>query len=99
DNQVLECLMNIVGIGKRVQIYIDEADRTDHESLYLAILQRLRAEGAAGASVVRGIAGFGAHSQIHSAHLVDILSPLPLVITWIDAPERVERLLPAICEM
>jgi len=92
-------MIDIVGLGKRVQIFIDEADNFDHRSLYLAILEKLRAEGAAGATVVRGVAGLGAHSEIHSAGLVDIVSPLPLVITWVDAPDRVARILPIICSM
>lgn len=91
--------MAIVGLGRRVQIFIDESDRLKGQSLYWAILEKLRAEGAAGAVVTRGIAGFGIHSRIHSARLADIASPLPIVITWIDAPQRVERLLPVICAM
>ena len=91
--------MRIAGLGKRVQIFIDEGDNDDGLSRYWTILEKLRAEGAAGATVVRGIAGFGAHSRIHSARLADLVSPLPLVVIWVDAPDRVERLLPAICEM
>jgi CBS-domain-containing membrane protein len=89
--------MDIVGLGKRVQIFIDEGDNVHGRSLSQTILETLLAEGAAGATLTRGIAGFGAHSRIHTARLVDLVSPLPLVITWIDAPERVERLLPTIC--
>jgi CBS domain-containing protein len=94
-----EAAMDIVGLGKRVQIFVDEADSLRGRSLYLAILETLRGEGAAGATVTRGIAGFGSHSRIHTARLADLASPLPIVITWIDAPDRVERLLPAICAM
>lgn len=89
--------MNIVGLGKRVQVFIDERDSLHGRSLYLTILEKLREEGAAGATVTRGIAGFGAHSRIHTARLADLASPLPLVITWVDAPDRAERVLPAIC--
>src|SRR5437762_1636278 len=91
--------MDIVGLGKRVQIFIDEGDSVAGKSLYSTVLQRLHDEGAAGATVTRGIAGFGAHSRIHTAGLADVASPLPLVITWIDAPDRVERLLPMICRL
>jgi CBS-domain-containing membrane protein len=89
--------MDIVGLGKRVQIFIDEGDSLHGRSLSQTILQTLLAEGAAGATVTRGVAGFGAHSRIHTARLADLASPLPLVITWIDAPDRVERLLATIC--
>jgi CBS-domain-containing membrane protein len=91
--------MDIAGRGQRVQVFIDEGDHVEGKSLYTTILKRLHAEGAAGATVTRGIAGFGAHSRIHTATLVDIASPLPLVITWIDAPDRVERLLPILCDL
>jgi CBS domain-containing protein len=91
--------MDLIGIGKRVQIYVDEDDSLDGKSLYLAILEKLHAEGAAGATVTRGIAGFGAHSQVHTARFADLASSLPLLITWVDAPDRVERLLPALSAM
>lgn len=91
--------MDIVGRGKRVQIFIDERDSVHGKALHTVILERLHAEGAAGATVTRGIAGYGAHSRIHSGHLADLAAPLPLVITWVDAPDRVERLLPAICAL
>jgi CBS domain-containing protein len=92
-------VMEIAGLGKRVQIFVDEADSLRGRSLYLAILETLRGEGAAGATVTRGIAGFGSHSRIHTARLADLASPLPIVITWVDAPDRIERLLPTICGM
>lgn len=91
--------MEIVGLGKRVHIFVDERDHIRGRSLFTAILEHLREEGAAGATVTRGIAGFGSHSRIHMARLADIASPLPVVITWVDAPDRVERLLPGICAM
>jgi len=91
--------MEMAGLGKRVQIFVEERDHVRGGPVYIAILERLRAEGAAGATVTRGIAGFGAHSRIHQATLVDLASSLPLVITWIDSPERVDRLLPAICAL
>ena len=91
--------MDIVGLGKRVQVFLDEGDSLNGRALYLSILERLQSEGAAGATVTRGIAGFGAHSRIHTARLADVVVPLPLTITWIDAPDRVERLLLRICEM
>jgi PII-like signaling protein len=91
--------MDIVGPGKRVQIFVDEGDRQEGKPLYLALIERLHDEGAAGATVTRGIAGFGAHSRIHTARLVDLAAPLPLVITWIDTADRVEQLLPSICAL
>lgn len=91
--------MNIVGLGRRVRIYTGEAAQWEHRPLYRAVLEFLRAEGAAGASVLRGVAGFGATSRIHTATILRLSEDLPIVIDWVDAPERVERLLPRLCTM
>ena len=63
---------------------------------HLAILQLLRKEGAQGASVFRGIEGFGAAGEVHASHLPDIAYKLPIVVEWIDHAERVDRLLPGV---
>jgi CBS domain-containing protein len=82
--------------GTRVQIFCGEADQVNHRPLYQAILEYLRKEGAAGATVTRGIAGFGRASLIQTAAILRLSLDLPVVITWVDAPERVERLLPGV---
>jgi CBS domain-containing protein len=87
------------GKAKRVRIYVDEGQLHKHQSLPVAILGFLRKEGAAGATVFRGIEGFGGSGEIHTARLVDINQRLPMVIDWIDTPEQVERLLPQVKEM
>lgn len=91
--------MEIVGTATKVTIYIGESDRWQRKPLYSAILELLRREGCAGATVTRAIAGFGAHSRIHSASIVRLSEDLPLVIEWIDHPRRVERIMPALVEM
>jgi PII-like signaling protein len=91
--------MDAVKLGKRVQIFLDEGDSRKGRSLFFTVLEKLRSEGGAGATVTRGVAGSGVRGRIKTARLVDIVSPLPLVMTWIDALERVERLLPTICEI
>lgn len=85
--------------GLRVEIYSGESDQVGRKPRYQAILEFLRAEGAAGATVTRGIAGFGRASLIHTAAILRLSLDLPVVITWIDAPERVERLLPHVREL
>jgi len=85
--------------GVRVQVYFGETDHVGHTPRYQAILEYLRKEGAAGATVERGIAGFGAHSKIHTAAILRLSLDLPMVLTWIDAPGRVERLLPGLKEL
>ena len=91
--------MEILGTGKRVRIYIGEGDHWGAQPLFLAILETLRREGCAGATAVRGIAGFGAHSLIHTATIVRLAEDLPIMIEWIDTPERVDRVLPKVREM
>jgi len=79
--------------GKRMTVFLDESDQWHHRALYLAILERLKDAGCAGATAVRGIAGFGPHSHIiKTARLVDVTLDLPMMITVIDLPDRVERL-------
>jgi PII-like signaling protein len=91
--------MDSMGVAKRIRIYLNEVDHWQHHPLYLAILDTLRAEGCAGATVLRGIAGFGGHHRIHTAMLVDVTPSLPLVVEWIDTPERVAQVLPKIQTM
>jgi len=91
--------VEILGTGKRVRIYIGESDHWGGQPLFLAILETLRREGCAGATAVRGIAGFGAHSLIHTATIVRLSEDLPIVLEWIDTPERVERVLPKVRAM
>jgi len=88
--------MDLAGAGKRIRIYIGESDQRHGSPLYLVILDTLRAEGCAGATVVRGIAGFGAHSRIHTASLLDVSADLPIVVEWIDTTDRVARVLPKV---
>ena len=91
--------MNIIGSAQKVSIYINERDRYKNQTLYTAILQYLKKEGAAGATASRGVAGFGAHSRIHTANIVSLSDELPLVIEWVDKPSRVERILPQLKSM
>lgn len=91
--------MQLQGKAWRVTIYIGESDRHQGKILYMALLQFLKKEGAAGATVLRGLAGFGAHSRIHTATILDLSADLPVRIEWIDQPETVERLLPQVRRM
>lgn len=91
--------MQIIGKAKKVSIYIGESDKWGRTPLYMAILEMLKKENCAGATVSRGIAGFGAHSQIRTVSLVALSSDLPLLIEWIDNPARVELVLPRVQEM
>lgn len=84
------------GHGVRVRAYFGERDKHAGKPLWRVLLETLRQGGASGATVSRGLAGYGAHSRIHAASLVDLSTDLPLVLEWVDTEERVQRLLPAI---
>lgn len=83
----------------RVRIYFGESDKWHHQPLDVALLERLRREGFAGATVFRGVAGFGANSVIHTTHLLELSSDLPVVIEVVDSAEHLERLWPILDEM
>jgi len=82
-----------------VRIIIGESDTVHHRSLSRALLERLRREGFAGATVLHGVAGFGANSVIHTASLVDLSADLPVVIEVVDDDEHVDRLVTILDEM
>src|SRR5579883_1596757 len=75
------------GPGRRVRIYIGESDQWRGRPLYAAIVQEARKQGLAGATVARGVMGFGAHSAIHEPHLFKLSSDLPVVIEIVDTDE------------
>jgi CBS domain-containing protein len=85
--------------GLRVQVFCGETEQVGHVPRYQALMEYLRSEGAAGATVVRGIAGFGANSKIKTANVLRLSLDLPVILTWIDDPRRVERLLPGLREL
>jgi len=89
----------LAGKAKRVRIYVSEGDLHQHQPLDAALVAFLRKEGAAGATVLRAIEGFGSAGKIHTLRWVDLAERLPIVIEWIERAEQVERLLPRIKEM
>jgi hypothetical protein len=82
-----------------VRIFIGSFDKWHHQPLSVALLERLRKEGFAGATVFQGIAGFGATSILHTTHLLRLSEDLPVLIEVVDTEEHVERLLPILDEM
>lgn len=91
--------MMIEGDAKRVTIYIGEWDKWRHQSLHTAIVELLRREGCAGATVLKGVEGFGRDSRIHTSSVLRLSQDLPVVVEWVDTPERVDRVLPMVEEM
>ncbi len=82
-----------------VRIFVGESDKHHHAPLHRALLERLRAEGFAGATVFHGIAGFGARSVIHTSHILDLSTDLPVVIEVVDDQEHVDKLTAILDEM
>lgn len=91
--------MKIEGPGKLVRIYVGESDHWHGKALYNAIVELARKEGMAGATVTRGIEGFGANSRIHTASILRLSEDLPVKIEIIDTAERVDHFLPLLDEM
>lgn len=79
--------------GQRLTIYLGESDSWRGRSLYMSILEALRRNGVAGATVMRGLAGFGAHSLVHTRTIERLSTDLPVTISIIDTPENIERAL------
>jgi CBS domain-containing protein len=91
--------MDLVGKARRVRIYLSEGEKVGWKPAHLALLEFLRRENAQGATVIRGVEGFGATGQIHVSHLVDVVQQLPIIVEWVDAPEVVQRLIGRVKEM
>jgi uncharacterized protein len=91
--------VKLEGSGKLLRIFIGETDTWHGKPLYEAIVRRLREEGLAGATVLRGIEGFGAHSRLHTARILRLSEDLPLVIEVVDTEDKIQAILPVLDEM
>lgn len=92
-------MTRLVGENVLMRIFIGESDRHGHKPLYEALVELLRKEGFAGATVLRGICGFGAHSVYHTQKLLDLSGDLPLIVEVVDSQERIDAIMPRIDEM
>src|SRR2546428_10313763 len=91
--------MTIPTEGKLLRIFIGEADRWHGKPLYEAIVVEARKRGLAGATVIKGFMGFGPHSRIHTAKLLELSQDLPIVIEIVDAPDKIEAVMPDLAQM
>jgi PII-like signaling protein len=91
--------MRIEGTGLLARIYIGEADQWHGRPLYQAIVELLRERGMAGATVLRGIEGFGAQSHLHTSRILRLSEDLPLLIEIVDEEERLRAILPELDAM
>lgn len=82
--------MSLPTEGKLLRIFVGEGDHWQGKPLYEAIVLEARKRGLAGATVIKGFMGFGAHSRIHTAKLLELSQDLPIVVEIVDAPEKIE---------
>jgi PII-like signaling protein len=80
--------------GQLLRIFVNERDTWHGAPLYCAIVDMLKREQVAGASVFRGVEGFGAHREIHAANIWSLGAKLPVLIEVVDDPAKIETLLP-----
>jgi hypothetical protein len=91
--------MKLEGEGTLLRIYIGEQDKWHHTPLYEAIVLRAREMGLAGATVLRGPMGFGAHSHMHTTKILRLSEDLPVLIEIVDKEDRINAFLPELDKM
>ena len=91
--------MRIEGPALLARIYIGESDRWEGRPLYQVIVEKLRAEGVAGATVLRGIEGYGRAARVHTAQVLRLSEDLPVLIEVVDREDRLRSVLPQIDAM
>ena len=88
-----------VAMAVQITIYISEADEFHHRPLHMELLNYLRKENVAGATVLHAVGGFTGRERVHTSSLVDAGGKLPLVVTFVDSEEHVARVLPTLKQM
>lgn len=91
--------MNLTGPALRVTVFIGENKTWNHKPVFTEIVHRVHQAGLAGASVFRGIEGFGASSLIHTTRLLSLSEDLPVAIVIVDTEERIRGFLPQLDEL
>ena len=91
--------MKIEGPAVRLTIFLGEDDTWHHKPLYHEIVSRAHHAGLAGASVLRGIEGYGAGSRIHTSRLLSLTEDLPLAVIIVDQEDRIRAFLPQLDEL
>jgi PII-like signaling protein len=82
--------------GRLLRIFIGESDKHDGKPLYEWIVRAAREHGLAGATVLRGIEGFGAHSRLHTAKILRLSEDLPIIIEIVDTRDKIEAFVPIV---
>lgn len=94
-----EAVVKLPSEATLLRVFIGEADRFQGKPLYEAIVNLARHRSMAGATVIRGLMGFGAHSRMHTAKILRLSEDLPIVIEMVDEPEKIQSLLPDLDQM
>lgn len=82
-----------------LRVYVGESVQSDGKPLYQAILTKLKDEGLAGVTVIRGVEGFGELHKVHMARLLELSADLPMIVECIDSPHKIKAIIPEIKEM
>jgi len=91
--------MTIPEEGYLLRIFVGESDRHGHRPLYESIVLQARKAGLAGATVLRGVMGFGKHSILHTAKILRLSEDMPMVVEIVDSLEKLEMFLPILDEL
>jgi PII-like signaling protein len=91
--------MKIPEEGSLLRIFVGESDKHGHVPLYEAIVLKAREAGLAGATVLRGVMGFGRHSVMHTAKILRLSEDLPMIVEIVDSLEKIEAFLPTLDAM
>ncbi len=91
--------MKIPEDGYLLRVFVGESDREGHHPLYESIVLKARERGLAGATVTRGVMGFGKKSILHTAKILRLSEDLPMIIEIVDSLERIENFLPELDKM
>lgn len=91
--------MQIPEDGYLLRIFVGESDKVGHRPLYEEIVLKARKQGLAGATVLRGVMGFGKHSILHTAKILRLSEDMPMVVELVDSLEKIEGFLPLLDEL
>ena len=91
--------MRLEGSALRLTVFVGESDTWRHKPLFTEIVHRAHAAGLAGATVLRGVEGFGASNRVHTTRLLSLSEDLPVAVIVVDEPEKIRAFLPQLDEL
>ncbi|MFY9913977.1 MAG: DUF190 domain-containing protein [Nocardioidaceae bacterium] len=91
--------MKLRGPAQRLTVFVGETDQWHHKPVYTEIVHRAHQAGLAGASVLRGIEGYGASQHVHTTRILSLSEDLPVAVIIVDIAERIQAFLPSLDEL